>query len=159
MHTIHSYAPKNYLCPFCAFIAGGGDVYTQQEDVVFKNEHTTVVVAPRWWINNPGSLLVVPNTHFENVYDIPDKYIADVYKTAKKAAIALRETYGCDGTSMRQHNEPAGGQDAWHFHVQVLPRYQNDDLYKNNENNRFVDADERKPYAQKLLTYFVKHKG
>jgi histidine triad (HIT) family protein len=154
MKNAHSHAPQDYSCPFCAFIAGGGDRYTQQQDIVFRNEYTTVVVAPRWWVNNPGSLLVVPNKHFENIYDIPEEDIAEVYKTAKKMAIAIRESYGCDGTSMRQHNEPAGGQDAWHFHVQVLPRYDGDNLYVNNENNTFVDADARAQFVQKLRPYF-----
>lgn len=151
-----SHTPQDYNCPFCAFIAGGGDAYTQQEDIVFRNEFTTVVVAPRWWVNNAGSLLVVPNVHFENIYDISEEAISEVYKTAKKMAVAMRETYECDGTSMRQHNEPAGGQDAWHFHVQVLPRYIDDELYKNNDNNKFVDADVRAPYVKKLRTYLEK---
>jgi len=157
--TSLTHAPKDYNCPFCAFIGGDGDKYTQQEDVIYRNAFTTVVVAPRWWVNNPGSLLVVPNKHSENVYDISEEDISEVYKTAKKMAMAIRKVYQCDGTSMRQHNEPAGGQDAWHFHVQVLPRYVEDNLYKNNENNRFVDSNERAPYAQKLRSYFEDHDG
>lgn len=71
-------------------------------------------------------------------------------------ASAIRETYKCDGTSTRQHNEPAGGQDVWHFHVQVLPRYIDDELYKNNNNIKFVDADARAHYAQTLREHFEK---
>ena len=153
-HLYHE--PKDYACPFCTFLNGHGDKYTQQDDIVYKNEFTTIVVAPRWWVNNPGSVLVVPNRHFENIYDITEVYIEEVYKTVKKVATAMRELYDCNGTSTRQHNEPAGGQDVWHFHVQVLPRHKGDELYENNGNNRFVGADERKPYAEKLRTYFKK---
>lgn len=152
---MHSHQPPDYKCPFCMFISGGGDAYTQQDDIVFKNEWATAVVAPRWWINNPGSVLVVPNEHFENIYDIPDEHLAEVYKAAKRTAIAIRETYGCEGTSMRQHNEPAGGQDVWHFHVQVLPRHHGDDLYKHNDDSTFVDAEARLPYTQKLRTFLA----
>jgi diadenosine tetraphosphate (Ap4A) HIT family hydrolase len=42
--------------------------------------------------------------------------------------IAMRHTYGCDGISTRQHNEPAGYQDVWHFHLHVFPRYHGDVL-------------------------------
>lgn len=156
MQHSFSHEPENYPCPFCAFLAGRGDNYTQQQDVVYKNKYSTVVIAPRWWVHNPGSVLVVPNKHFENIYDLPDEYITEVYKTVKKVAQAIRQTYGCDGISTRQHNEPAGGQDVWHFHVQVLPRYQGDDLYKNNDAIRFADATERLPFAEKLQTYFNK---
>ncbi len=154
LNPLH-HEPEEYSCPFCVFLAGHGDNYTQQQDVVYKNEFSTVVIAPRWWIHNPGSVLVVPNKHFENIYDIPEEYFVETYKTAKKVALAIRKTYECDGVSTRQHNEPAGGQDVWHFHVQVLPRYRGDNLYKNNDNNRFADAAERLPFAEKLRAYFA----
>jgi diadenosine tetraphosphate (Ap4A) HIT family hydrolase len=37
---------------------------------------------------------------------------------------------GADGTSTRQHNEPAGNQDVWHYHEHVFPRYDGDELYR-----------------------------
>jgi histidine triad (HIT) family protein len=154
-----NHEPANYECPFCTFLNGGGDKYTQQEDVVFKNDYTTIVIAPRWWTKNSGSVLVVPNRHSENIYDIPDEYISEVYKTVKKISIAIKAAYKCDGTSTRQHNEPAGGQDVWHFHGQVLPRYAGDNLYKNTDQNRFVDAETRAPFADKLREYFTQSQG
>lgn len=151
-----THEPSHYNCPFCAFVQGGGDAYTQQPDIVYKNQHTTAVIAPRWWSKNAGSVLVVPNKHFENIYDISDEYLTEVYKTVKLLSVAMRELYHCDGTSTRQHNEPAGGQDVWHFHVQVLPRYTGDELYLNNNQRAFVDAEARAPYAQKLRAYLAK---
>ena len=67
---------------------------------------------------------------------------------------AMKETYGCDGTSLRQHNEPAGNQVIFHFHLHVFPRWEGDNLYANHENNRSVSVDERAPYAEKLRAYF-----
>lgn len=103
-------------------------------------------------------MLVIPNEHHENVYSIPDDQIAEVYKTAKKIAIAIRNTYECQGTSTRQHNEPAGNQDVWHFHVHVYPRYDEDHLYRNHDKKGFVDATARAPYAEKLKAYFAEYK-
>lgn len=115
-------------------------------------------IAPKWWVNNPGHVLVVPNKHYENIYDIPEELLSEVYKIVQKVAIAIRSTYGCDGTSTRQHNEPVGNQDVWHLHVHVFPRYENDHLYQNHEKKRFVDATARAHYAKKLQTYFAEHK-
>jgi histidine triad (HIT) family protein len=95
-------------------------------------------------------VIVIPNEHFENLYAIPEETLAAVYATAKRVARALRSTYGCEGTSTRQHNEPAGGQDVWHFHVHVYPRYPNDRLYENHRRTRWPDAEERAPYAALL---------
>ena len=47
----------------------------------------------------------------------------------RRIVIGLKEAFACDGTSTRQHNEPAGNQDLWHLHVHVFPRYDGDDLY------------------------------
>jgi histidine triad (HIT) family protein len=120
---------------------------------VFQNEFATASVAPKWWVNNHGHVLVVPNKHYENLYDIPDDVLGEVYKVVKKVAIALRSTYDCDGTSTRQHNEPAGNQDVWHFHAHVYPRFKDDDLYKNHDKNEFVDASTRAPFANKLRDF------
>jgi histidine triad (HIT) family protein len=151
-----SHAPTGYNCPFCKIAAGVEDSYTQKQDIIFEDKQTMAFVAPRWWVNNPGSVLVIPKQHFENIYDLPSETHAVAYKTAQKVAEAMKAAYGCDGVSTRQHNEPAGGQDVWHFHVQVLPRYENDNLYQNNDSNRFVSAEERLPYAEKLRTKLKK---
>jgi histidine triad (HIT) family protein len=68
-------------------------------------------------------------------------------------AIAIRSTYGCDGTSTRQHNEPAGYQDVWHYHVHVFPRYHDDLLYRTQATPIWVDADRRRPYADRIRGY------
>jgi histidine triad (HIT) family protein len=154
-----THEPQGYVCPFCAFLNGREDDYNSQQDIVYQNAHTTAFIAPKWWVNNPGHVLVIPNKHYENIYSIPDNQIAEVYKTAKQIAIALRKTYDCQGTSTRQHNEPAGNQDVWHFHVHVYPRYDEDHLYRNHDNKGFVDAKARAPYAKKLKDYFAAHQG
>jgi histidine triad (HIT) family protein len=153
-----THEPKGYVCPFCEFIAGKETDYNQKADIVYRNEFTTAFIAPKWWTNNQGHVLVVPNKHFENIYSIPDEQIAEVYKTVKKIAVAIRSTYNCDGTSTRQHNEPHGNQDVWHFHVHVYPRYENDKLYHNHDQQAFVNAKTRLPYAEKLRHYFATHK-
>ena len=66
----------------------------------------------------------------------------------RRIAIALKEAFGCDGTSTRQHNEPAGNQDLWHLHVHVFPRYDGDDLY--GSWYRDSTYEERVDFAAKL---------
>jgi len=152
-----NHEPADYPCPFCALLNGHEDQYATKQDIVYQNEFVTAKIAPKWWVNNPGHVLVVPNKHYENIYDIPEEIFAEVYKGVKKVALAIRSTYGCDGTSTRQHNEPAGNQDVWHLHVHVFPRYADDQLYQNHDNKRFVDAEARRPYAEKLREYFAKN--
>src|SRR5437868_2243505 len=107
-----THEPAEYACPFCPIVAGAdndGD-WTKQSDVVLRNALVTAFVAADWWPDNHGQVLVVPNGHYENVYSIPDEVLAAVQIAGKRIALAIRSTYGCDGTSFRQHNEPAGNQ-------------------------------------------------
>jgi histidine triad (HIT) family protein len=158
MTTEFNHEPTDYQCPFCAAIHGHSDEFTSQDDIVYRNEFATAKISPKWWTKNPGHVLVVPNEHYENIYDIPEELLGEVYKVAQKIAIAIRSTYGCDGTSTRQHNEPSGNQAVWHLHVHVFPRYENDQLYQNHDKKDFVDAAARAPYAEKLRAYFASQK-
>lgn len=151
-YTMHSmnHEPETYLCPFCDWLAGNETDYKQNSDIVFQDETVTAFIAPKWWVNNPGHVIIIPNQHVENLYDMPDELLSSVYTAAKRIAIAMRTSYGCTGTSTRQHNEPDGNQDVWHFHVHVFPRYKNDQLYQNHDNKKFVGPKERLPYANRL---------
>ena len=104
----------------------------------------------------PGHVLVVPNGHYENVYAIPDQVLAAVQVVGKRVALALKAAYGCDGTSFRQHNEPAGNQEVWHYHLHVFPRYVGDDLYVRTRERRDTTPAERAPYAQKLRRHLAR---
>ena len=124
-----NHEPDDYDCPFCRLIGGGEDDLTRQQGIVLRTDRALAFVASRWWPNNRGHVLVVPTAHHENLYDLPPTYGHAVHDAVRDVAVAIRHTYGCAGTSTRQHNEPAGYQDAWHHHVHVFPRYDGDQLY------------------------------
>lgn len=153
---MYNHEPKLYVCPFCRLSKGKTIGINDKRDIVFEDKNTIAFVSPKWWIHNAGHIIVVPKKHHENIYDIPDNILSDVYKTAKKIAIAIRETYSCDGTSMRQHNEPAGNQDVWHFHVHVFPRYKNDNLYLNHKNTKIIlSHKDKKQFVDRIKKYMA----
>ena len=71
-------------------------------------------------------------------------------EAAQAAALAMKQAYGCHGVSTRQHNEPAGNQEVWHYHLHVFPRYAGDDLYLRSNEKRYTTPAERASYAEKL---------
>jgi histidine triad (HIT) family protein len=147
--AIPSHAPPGYVCPFCAVVGGADNPpHTVQEDVVERTDATTAWICPRWWERNAGHVLVVPNEHVENIYGLPRELAADIHDAARRIALALKDAYGCEGVSTRQHNEPAGYQEVWHYHLHVFPRYDGDDLYRSSW--RDTTPGERSPYAEKL---------
>jgi histidine triad (HIT) family protein len=154
---MHNHAPEHYECPFCRVAKKdftNPAVYTNAEDVILQTPLATVFLSSHWWPNNLGHVLIIPNKHFENIYDLPLEYATEIHRLSQQIALAFKAVYTCDGVSTRQHNEPVGNQEVWHYHLHVFPRYQGDDLYTLFLKRRLTTPDERLPYAQKLRDYF-----
>ncbi|WP_235522256.1 HIT family protein [Cellulomonas sp. Root137] len=148
--TTPSHEPADYSCPFCLLQVGVVSEHNQPSDVVATTELALARISPKWWPANPGAALVIPREHHENVYDLPRATGHAVWDLVQQVAVAMRTAYACDGISVRQHNEPAGGQDVWHLHVHVFPRYDGDRLYERDLEARWVAADDRARYARVL---------
>ncbi|MFL0269335.1 HIT family protein [Candidatus Clostridium radicumherbarum] len=152
---MYTHAPKDYICPFCLVVGGveNQHVQTKQSDIVYKDNYITAFISAGQYKNNKGNVIIIPNSHFENIYDLPDEISARIHKLERKVAIALKEVYKCDGVSSRQHNEPCGNQDVWHYHLHVFPRYKDDNLYITDRG--LSKPEERIEYANRLKNYFT----
>lgn len=143
---MYSHEPPDYVCPFCRYLTTGLADLPMEE--LFRDGEVFVKLNPKQWTNNRGGLLVIPVDHHENVYDLPPELGTPIQRAVRTAAIALKDAFGCDGVSTRQHNEPAGNQDVWHYHVHVFPRWSGDALYQSAGD--FADAAEIHDLAERL---------
>ena len=153
---MYNHAPENYVCPFCLLIQGveNKHVASVQSDIIYHDAVITAFISAHQWPNNHGNVIIVPNEHFENIYDLPIHYAIDIHRVARMIALAMKAVYTCDGVSTRQHNEPAGNQDVWHYHLHVTPRYKDDQFYATHR--EFMSVEERASYAEKLRDYLAK---
>lgn len=126
------------------------DGWTTQAEVVLRNESVVAWINPQWWPKNHGAVVISPKDHFENIYDLPPELAVHIQAAARLVALAMKERYGCDGVSTRQHNEPAGNQDVWHYHVHVFPRYLGDRLYERHKEKERFPVPDRVAYARRL---------
>lgn len=147
---LHNHAPNDYICPFCLLAQGIENEHNdvKQTDIIYQDAQVTAFIAIRKWPNNIGHVLVIPNVHFENIYDLPIDVSTEIQRTAKAVALTMKEVYACDGVLLRQHNEPAGEQNIWHYHLHVIPRYENDNLHLTQKQP--FPSHERAEYAQRL---------
>jgi histidine triad (HIT) family protein len=145
-----THAPPGYECPFCRFAGGAESSNNALADIVYEEDAVLAFVAPKTWPGNAGNVLVVPRAHHENLYAMPDDLLGRVATVARMIAVAMKSAYACEGTSLRQHNEPAGYQDVWHYHLHVFPRWTDDGLYRRHDESRYVPAEERRAYAARL---------
>lgn len=109
-------------CIFCKIVAGNipsQKVYEDNETMAFLD------INP----NNHGHTLVIPKDHFENIYGTPSETLCRMIMTVQKMAIAVKNGVSADGINISMNNESAAGQDVFHAHIHIIPRF-NEDGYK-----------------------------
>lgn len=74
----------------------------------------------------PGHTLVIPKEPYVNIFDIPSETIAHMATVAKQLAIAIQATVAADGVNVVMNNGEAAGQEVFHAHLHIIPRYQDD---------------------------------
>jgi len=150
---MYNHAPNDYKCPICLAIKGveNEDTLIRQSDIVYKDDLVMSFISSFFIGKNLGHVIIVPNEHFENIYDLPNNYSSRITSVAQEMAFALKRAYKAEGITTLQNNEPAGNQHAYHYHFHVFPRYENDDLHNNMLNKKSTTPEERKLYAEKLI--------
>jgi histidine triad (HIT) family protein len=155
-----SNAPEGYVCPICLGVnkVDSSDTLMRPTDIIYKDALVTGFINSFFIGKNAGHAIVVPNEHFENIYDLPPEVGHRVFDISQKISLAMKSVYDCDGITIRQNNEPAGDQHAFHFHLHVFPRYK-DDGYNavQPSEKRLADPKERADYATKLSAALAAH--
>ena len=75
---------------------------------------------------NTGHCLVVTKNHAATIWDAETADLQSAIATAKRVALALRETVKPDGLNMLQANGAAAFQSVPHFHLHLIPRFTGD---------------------------------
>lgn len=150
---MYNHTPKGYKCPICLGVKGieSEDTLLRQADLVYKDNLVSVYVNSFWIDTAKGHVIVVPNDHYENLYDLPSEVGHRIFDVSQKIALTMKKTYRCDGITLRQNNEPAGNQHAFHYHLHIFPRYDGD-LYNENMTKKSIlsKPEDRLEYVAKL---------
>ncbi|MBO0857883.1 MAG: HIT family protein [Chloracidobacterium sp.] len=76
---------------------------------------------------NPGHTLVVPNRHVGNLAELYEEEGAQMFHVAQRIAAALRKSgVKCEGVNVQLADGEAAGQEVFHTHLHVIPRYVGD---------------------------------
>ncbi len=105
-------------CLFCKIIKDELPSSTVYEDDLIK---VIMNINP----NTNGHLLILPKGHYTNIMDMDPKIITHSLKiTKEKLYPLLKEKLHCEGLTLVENNEL--GQEIKHFHIHLIPRYQDD---------------------------------
>ncbi len=107
-------------CIFCEMIDGQGEItFVYQDELVSAFMDIQPV--------NAGHILVVPNEHATNLADLPGETGAHLFQVAQRLAAALRSAgLRCEGVNFFLADGEAAGQEVFHVHLHVFPRYKDD---------------------------------
>jgi diadenosine tetraphosphate (Ap4A) HIT family hydrolase len=76
---------------------------------------------------NPGHALVIPVAHAPDLADLDAQVGAHMFTVAQRVAGALRESgIRCEGVNMFLADGIAAGQEVFHVHLHVIPRFSGD---------------------------------
>jgi histidine triad (HIT) family protein len=108
-------------CIFCAIAAGEAPA-----TIVAEDERTVAFmdISPA----TDGHLLVIPRAHYEDVLVIDDADLDATMHAARAMARRVKDRLGADGVNLLNSCGRAAWQTVFHFHVHVIPRYDDDPL-------------------------------
>ncbi len=96
-----------------------------------------------------GHTLVVPKKHSRNILDIEEVDLLRVIAVVRKLSVHIYKTLGATGLKIQQNNEPRGGQEVFHTHFHIIPRYEDDAIYTTGKNVE-LSHDELTTLAKKI---------
>lgn len=99
-------------CVFCMIIDRRVDAHIIDE--------TDEVISFLSLENHP---LVVPKTHIPDIYTLDEESGSAIMAEVVKIANAVKDGLGCDGVYVTQANGQAAGQDVFHIHFHLYPRW------------------------------------
>ena len=110
---------KDCNCIFCKIANGEIPSTTLYEDEDFR---VILDLGPA----TRGHALLLPKNHFATLFELDDETAQKAILVAKKMAGKMKAALGADGFNLVQNNGEAAGQTVFHFHMHLIPRYEND---------------------------------
>jgi histidine triad (HIT) family protein len=107
-------------CTFCDILAN-----KKPSSIVSEDELCTAFmdIQPV----NPGHVLVIPNQHAAHLADLDPDHGAHLFRIAQRIAQALHKSgLPCEGVNFFLADGEVAGQDVFHVHLHVIPRFAGD---------------------------------
>ena len=125
-------------CVFCKIVH-----FEIPSSKVFENEKVLAFldITPV----NKGHVLLIPKEHHQMMTDTPDELVAEVFIQAKKMMKNIKKAFDADFVTVS-----VVGIEVPHFHVHLIPRYQDDGL-ANWWPTQEYDEGEIENYRKKLI--------
>lgn len=106
-------------CPFCHLDSAEGQI-------ILENEHCLFLQAPQEVLI--GSGIILPKAHRETVFDLTEEEWASTFSLLQRVKALLDAQYAPQGYNIGWNNGSVAGQEVFHAHLHVIPRYAEEPL-------------------------------
>jgi len=79
-----------------------------------------------------GHVLILPKRHVTDIYGLNTEEAAEILPLAQKISAKMKDVLGMSGLNLIQNNGKDAGQVIDHFHLHLVPRYENDGIVISN---------------------------
>jgi histidine triad (HIT) family protein len=107
-------------CVFCSIVAG-----TAESSLVYEDD--LLIAAMDLFPVTPGHVLLIPRRHAPFMADLDEETGVHAFRIAMRMQQAIRRSgIRCEGVNLFVADGEAAGQDVFHFHLHVFPRFEGD---------------------------------
>lgn len=106
-------------CVFCKIIDGeipSNKVYEDEKAVAFLDAEPV----------SKGHALVVPKKHVEDIHEAEG--MDYMWDAIVKVSNAVKDAFDAEGVNVNQNNGEIAGQEVFHMHFHVTPRYDGSEI-------------------------------
>ena len=117
------------MCVFCKIISGE---FSSQK--IYEDDKVLAILDLSQ--ATEGHTLVIPKKHYQNIFEIDEETYQHLFSVVRKICLHYQKVIpNLVGLNLLNNNGEKAGQTVLHYHVHIIPRYENDDL----KNMSFVD--------------------
>ena len=133
---------ENETCLFCKIVAG---------DIPAEKVYETDDVLAFLDINpvNAGHTLVIPKAHHDHLLATPKDTFLSVMEAVHFLAPIIKEATDADGINIGINTLPAAGQEVFHLHVHIMPRFSGDG-YQHWKGTPYQSQEEMQTVADRI---------
>lgn len=102
-------------CPFCKIVAG--DISAKQ---IYADDHAIAFLDIAPW--HVGHTLVIPRRHVADLFEQPEA-LTEIAPAIAATSRLLVDRLAADGLNLFNSNGVAAGQEVFHLHVHLVPRF------------------------------------
>ncbi len=140
---------KEKSCVFCKIISGdykNSKIYEDRDFLAFMDIQPV----------NKGHVLVIPKKHSMLISEMDKKSLGKIMVLSNSIGSAIRKTdLRCDGINLFLADGEAAGQEIFHVHLHIIPRFKKDGFgFKFPKNyNKKPSRKELDEIAKKIKTF------